>query len=143
MKEQFADFLSDELLEFCSYDSHKNNLAPSASSCNQLDAALTMLTKQGVEVFTQPSEDFCSTNNSSNFESETNMLAHTSKLIQNFAMAKSDNEVWEAQRSEYCLRQENTYTEWYFSIWEEWQSYRRETTKTMWMILCTSNRTTW
>ena len=24
MEEQFADFLSDELLEFCSYDSHKN-----------------------------------------------------------------------------------------------------------------------
>ena len=51
MEEQFANFLSDELLEFCSYDSHENNLAPSASSCNELDATLTMLTKQGVEVF--------------------------------------------------------------------------------------------
>ena len=43
MEEQFADFLSDKLLQFCSYDSHENNLAPSASSCNELDVALTML----------------------------------------------------------------------------------------------------
>ena len=93
MEEQFADFLSDELLEFCSYDSHENNLAPSAISCNELDAALTMLTKQGVEVFAQPSEDYCSTNNSSNLESKTNTLTHISKLIQISAMPKSDNEV--------------------------------------------------
>ena len=56
MEEQFADFLSDELLEFCSYDSHENNLAPSTSSCNELDATLTMLTKQRVEVFDTPAK---------------------------------------------------------------------------------------
>ena len=49
MEEQFNGFLSDNLLEFCSYDSHKNNLTPIASSCNELHAALTMLTKQEVE----------------------------------------------------------------------------------------------
>ena len=133
MEEQFADFLSDELLEFCSYDSHENNLAPSAISCNELDAALTMLTKQGVEVFAQPSEDYCSTNNSSNLESKTNTLTHISKLIQISAMPKSDNEVWEAQKVGVLFKTRK-YTEWCFSIWEEWQSYRRETTKTMWMI---------
>ena len=63
MEEQFADFLSDELLEFCSYDSHENNLAPSTSSYNELDATLTMLTKQRVEVFAHSSEDYCNTNN--------------------------------------------------------------------------------
>ena len=36
------------------------------------------------------------------------MLAHTSKLIQNFATSKSDNEVEEAQKAGYCLRQEKT-----------------------------------
>ena len=41
MEEQFANFLSDELLEFSYYDSHENNLVPSASSCIELDAALT------------------------------------------------------------------------------------------------------
>ena len=49
MEEQFDGFLSDDLLEFCSYDSHKNNLTHSASSCNELHAAFTMLTKQEVE----------------------------------------------------------------------------------------------
>ena len=44
MEEQFDGFVSDDLLEFCSYDSHKDNLTPSASSCNELHAALTMLT---------------------------------------------------------------------------------------------------
>ena len=83
MEEKFADFLSGKLTEFCSYDNHKNNLVPSASSSNKLDPTLTKLTKQEVEVFTQHSEDYCSanTNNSTNLESETNVLAHTSKLI--------------------------------------------------------------
>ena len=58
-----------------------------------VDATLIMLTKQKVEVFAQHSKDYCSTNNLSNLESETNALTHTSKLIQNFAMPKSDNEV--------------------------------------------------
>ena len=68
MEEKFADFLSDKLTEFCTYDSHENNLVSSASSFNELDAMLTKLTKQEVEVFAQHSEDYCSanTNNSSN-----------------------------------------------------------------------------
>ena len=54
-----------------------------------------MLTKQEVkEVFAQHSKDYsANTNNSSNLESETNALAHTSKLIQNFVMPQSDNKV--------------------------------------------------
>ena len=51
MEEKFADFLSDKLTEFCTYDSHENNLVSSASSFNELDAMLTKLTKQEVEVF--------------------------------------------------------------------------------------------
>ena len=58
-----------------------------------------MLTKQEVEEYlAQHREDFCSTNNSSNLESETNVLAYISNLIRNFAMPKSDNEVKEAQK---------------------------------------------
>ena len=50
MEEVFANFLSNNLLEFCSYDSHKKNLStsalpPSASTRNELDAVLTMLRK--------------------------------------------------------------------------------------------------
>ena len=80
-------------------------MVPSASSCNELDydldATLTMLTKQErEEVLAQHSEDYSSTNtnNLNNLESETNALAHTSKFIQNFAMPKSDNEVEEARK---------------------------------------------
>ena len=137
MEEKFADFLSDKLTEFCSYDSHKNNLVPSASSSNKLDPTLTKLTKQEVEVFAQHSEDYCSanTNNSTNLESETNVLAHTSKLIWNFATPKSDNEVEEAQKAGVPFKTRKD-TERCFSIWEEWRSYRRETTKT----LISSNR---
>ena len=131
MEEQFANFLSDKLLEFWTYDSHKNNLASSAiSSCNKLNATLTMLTKQEISVLAQHSKDYCSarTSNSRNLESQTVVLAHTSKLIRSIATSKSDNEVEEAWKAgvPFKTRKDN---EWCFSIWEERQSYRRETTK--------------
>ena len=112
-------------------------MVSSASSSNELDPTLTKLTKQEVEVFAQHNEDYCSanTNNSTNLESETNVLAHTSKLIRNFATPKSDNEVEEAQKAGVLFKTRKD-TEWCFSIWEEWRSYRRETTKT----LISSNR---
>ena len=132
MEEKFADFLSDKFTDFCSYDRHENNLVLSASSSNELDPMLTKLIKQEVEFFAQHSEDYCSanTNNSSNLESKTNVLAHTSKLIRNFATSKSDNEVEEARKAGVPFKTRKD-TEWCFSIWEEWQSYRRETTQTL------------
>ena len=89
-------------------------------SSNKLDPSLTKLTKQKVEVFAQHSKDYCSanTNNLSNLESETNVLAHTSKLIPNFSTPKSDKEVEEARKVGVSFKTRKD-TEWCFSIWEE------------------------
>ena len=49
MEKEFAEFLSGELLDFCSYGSREDNLAFSATNrCEELDA-LTKLTSKEVE----------------------------------------------------------------------------------------------
>ena len=44
-------------------------------------------------------------------------------------MLKTDNEVAEAQKMSVSLKTRKD-TQWCFSIWEDWHSYGRETTKT-------------
>ena len=106
MEKEFAEFLSEELLDFVPMAATRI-IWPLALliSVN----ALTKLTSKEVEEYlTQHNDDYCST-------SETNALSielsqgpsHTSKFSRKFAMPKSDNEVAEVRiRLEYQLRHE-------------------------------------
>ena len=131
MEKEFAEFLSEELLEFCSYGSRENNLAFSTTNrCEELDTLTKLTSKEIEEYLTQHNDDYCST-------SETNAPSiklsqgpsHTSKSSQKFVTPKSNNDVAEAHKAE-VLAKTRIDTDWCFSIWEEWRYYRSETTKT-------------
>ena len=131
MEKEFAEFLCEELLDFCSYGSCENNLAFSTTNrCEELDVLTKLTSKEVEEYFTQHNDDYCST-------SETNALSielshgpsHTSKSSQKFATSKSDNEVAETRKAGVPAKTRID-TDWCFSIWEEWRNYRNETTKT-------------
>ena len=105
-------------------------MVPSASSCNKLDTAVTMLTKQEVEEYlAQHRGDYCSTNNLSNLESETNVLAYTSKLIRSLQCQKVTMKLKKHKRAGVPFKTRKN-TELCLFIWEKLQSYRRETTRT-------------
>ena len=52
MEEQFLNFLSDELLKFCSYGTHENNYsAGSAAVSQELDLLTNLSSKESEEYF--------------------------------------------------------------------------------------------
>ena len=65
MEEKFVDFLSKEVLEFCSYSTDKNNFAASANYCDELDA---LTSKEVEEYFLQHTNNYtyCNTDGYSN-----------------------------------------------------------------------------
>ena len=105
MDERFADFLSEELLEFCSYDTHENNY--------MADALTNLSTKEIHEYFLEYCEDYCSTNMKCMGKNNTAQpLAQTSKSSskstpRNFATPKTDNEVAEARKMGVPLKTRN------------------------------------
>ena len=131
MEKEFAEFLSEELLKFCSYGSREDNLGFSATNrCEELDALSKLTSKEVEEYFTQHNNDYCSTSEANTLSIELSQgPSHTSKFSRKFATPKSDNEVAEARKAGVPAKTRKD-TDWCFSIWEEWRNYRSETTKT-------------
>ena len=58
MEEQFLNFLSDNLLKFCSYDTHKHNYsAGSIAITRELDALTNLSSKEVEEYFAEQGGD--------------------------------------------------------------------------------------
>ena len=115
MVEQFSDFLSEELLDFCSYGTHENIYMGASGIYDDLDMLTNQSSKEINEYFSQYSEDYCSTNKPTNTKcmskilgknsSKTNALAQMSnKSTRNFAMPRTDNEVTETWKTGVPLK---------------------------------------
>ena len=66
MEEQFLDFLSDDLVKFCSYGTHEHNNYYSACSAvviQELDTLANLSSKEFEEYFGEQGGDYSSTNN--------------------------------------------------------------------------------
>ena len=116
MVEQYTDFLSEELLEFCSYGTQEDNYIEASANCDDLEALTNLSSKEIDEYFSQYSEDY-SANNPTNTESmrkKTDVLAQTPrKSIRNFATPKTDNKVTEAEKTGVPLKTRKD-TQWCF-----------------------------
>ena len=101
MEKEFAEFLSEELLDFCFYGSRENNLAFSATNrCEELDALTKLTSKEVEEYLTQHNDDYCSTSKTNALSIELSQgPSHTSKSSRKFATPKSDNEVAETRKA--------------------------------------------
>ena len=111
MEKEFVEFLSEELLDFCSYGSRENNLAFNATNrCEELDALTKLTSKEVGEYLTQHNDDYCS-------NSETNALSiklsqgpsHTiiiASLVENLPRPRAIMKLRKHVKLEYQLRHE-------------------------------------
>ena len=122
MEEQFLNFLSDDLLKFCSHED--NYFVSSAAVSEELDALTNLSSKDVEEYFAECSEDYSDAKREND---KSKIKASKNTQVRKFALPKTDDEVVEARKSGIPIKTQKD-TEWCFSIWEEWRQYRNKAT---------------
>jgi len=122
MEEQFLNFLSDDLLKFCSHED--NYFGSSAAVSEELDALTNLSSKDVEEYFAECSEDYSDAKREND---KSKIKASKNTQVRKFALPKTDDKVVEARKSGIPIKTQKN-TEWCFSIWEEWRQYRNKAT---------------